>query len=167
MSTAVGPNNVLYVATQELDTLRGNQQEYSNGVHIGPARCNAVLRAFRINRNGELVSVPFGQPVNSVGDSDLDKLEADLRYRVKVLDPAPNPVREACVIPLWAERPTTVDVRLVDALGNYVATVFSGTVEEGIQGVSFETSGITSGHYSVVVTDKLGVAGSVPIVIIR
>ena len=167
MSTAVGPNNVLYVATQELDTLRGNQQEYSNGVHIGPARCNAVLRAFRINRNGELVSVPFGQPVNSVGDSDLDKLEADLRYRVKVLDPAPNPVREACVIPLWAERPTTVDVRLVDALGNYVATVFSGTVAEGIQGVSFETSGITSGHYSVVVTDKLGIAGSVPVVIIR
>jgi hypothetical protein len=45
--------------------------------------------------------------------------------------------------------------------------VFTGTVEEGVQGVSFETSGIASGHYSVVVTDTLGVAGSVAVVIIR
>jgi hypothetical protein len=90
-----------------------------------------------------------------------------MRYRVKPLDPMPNPVREACVVPLWVQRPTTVDVRLVDALGNHVATVFKGTVEEGVQGVSFETSGIASGHYSVVVTDTLGVAGSVAVVIIR
>lgn len=167
MSAAVGPKNVLYVATQELDTVRGNVQSYGAGTPIGPARLNTVLRAFRIDRNGELVFVPFGQSVNAVGDSDLDKLESDLRYRVKVLDPSPNPVREACVVPLWVQRPTTVDVRLVDALGNHVATVFTGSVEEGVQGVSFETSGIASGHYSVVVTDKLGVAGSVPVVIIR
>jgi hypothetical protein len=56
---------------------------------------------------------------------------------------------------------------LVDNLGNHVATVFSGVLSEGIQGIAFETSGISTGRYSVVVSDDLGVAGSVPLVIVR
>ena len=167
MSVTVGPKRTLYVATQELDTIRDNPQLYSNGAPLGPARLNAVVRAVRLSDRGNLESVPFGNATTSVEQTHLDRLEAAMRYRVKPLDPMPNPVREACVVPLWVQRPTTVDVRLVDALGNHVATVFTGTVEEGVQGVSFETSGIASGHYSVVVTDTLGVAGSVAVVIIR
>jgi hypothetical protein len=167
MSATVGPKRTLYVATQELDTIRDNRQLYTNGAPLGPARLNSVVRAVRLSDSGELVSVPFGNATTSVEQTHLDRLEAAMRYRVKPLDPTPNPVREACVVPLWVERPTSVAVRLVDALGMPVATIFSGDLEEGIQTVSFEVSDIPSGHYTVVVTDELGVAGSVPVVIVR
>jgi hypothetical protein len=45
--------------------------------------------------------------------------------------------------------------------------VYEGLVEAGIQGVSFETSTLNSGHYTVVVTDEVGVAGSAPLVVIH
>jgi hypothetical protein len=140
MSAAIGPDSTLYVATQELDSLRGNIQAYSNGLQLGPDRCNAVIRAFRLDSRNQIASV---------------------------IDPVPNPAREAATISLIVQKPTKIRVQLVDNLGNHVATVFSGDLSEGIQGIAFETSGISTGRYSVVVSDELGVAGSVPLVIVR
>lgn len=167
LSTAIGPNNVYYVATQELDSIRGNNQTYANGLQLGPSRCNAVIRAVRINEQGDLVSVPFGNAVTSVNDEHNSELELALRYRIKVLEPAPNPVREACVVPLAVQRSCNIEAKIFDAVGSYVATLYSGQVSEGIQGVSFTVSDLSSGHYTVVVSDQLGVAGSVPIVVVR
>lgn len=167
LSTAVGPDNVYYAATQELDSLRDNRQTYANGLQLGPSRCNAVIRAVRLNDQGELVSVPFGNAVTSVDEEHNAELEMALRYRIKVMDPAPNPVREACVVPLAVQRSCNIEVKLFDAVGSYVATLYAGQVAEGIQGVSFTVSDLTSGHYTVVVSDQLGVAGSVPIVVVR
>jgi len=167
METVIGPNNTYYVATQELDTLRSNKQVYRYGLQLGPARCNAVLRAVRRDGQNGLATVPFGNTPVSVDDSEADKLEAALRYRMKVLDPAPNPAREACVVPLYVERPSTITMHIADAFGNTVATVFRGTVETGIQGVSFELSELSSGHYTVVVTDEIGLVGSVPLVVVK
>jgi hypothetical protein len=90
-----------------------------------------------------------------------------MRYRIKVMDPAPNPVREACVVPIAVQRACTIDVKVYDAVGSLVTTVYSGGVSEGIQGVSFAVSELTSGHYTVVVSDQLGVAGNVPIVVVK
>ena len=167
LSTAIGPDTTLYVATQELDSLRGNNQQYFNGLQLGPSRLNAVVRAFRLTDNDKIVAVPFGNTPVSVRESAFDDLERKARYRVKVLDPTPNPAQDASVISLIVQRPTTVSIKLVDNLGNPVTTVFTGLVSEGIQGFSFETSGIPTGRYSVVVTDEIGTAGSVPLVIIR
>ena len=167
LSTAVGPNRTFYVATQELDTIRDNRQTYRNGLQLGPSRCNAVIRAIRIDENNNLVSVPFSNAPVSVHDDKHDDIESALRYRVKVMDAAPNPVREACVVPLAVQRATTIDVKLYDAVGAEVVTLYSGPVAEGIQGVSFEVSNLVSGQYTVVVSDHIGIAGSVPIVVIR
>jgi len=84
-----------------------------------------------------------------------------------VMDPAPNPVREACVVPLAVQRDCNIEVKLFDAVGSYISTIYTGPVTTGIQGVSFAVSELTSGHYTVVVTDQLGVAGSVPVVVVR
>jgi hypothetical protein len=167
METVIGPNNTYYIATQELDSSRNNHQLYRNGLQLGPARCNAVIRAVRRDGQNGLKTIPFGNTPVSVDDSEADKLEAALRYRMKVVDPAPNPAREACVVPLYVERPSTISMHIADALGNTVATVFKGTVDVGIQGVSFELSALASGHYTVVVVDEIGVVGSVPLVVIR
>ncbi|MEN9281374.1 MAG: hypothetical protein RL594_309 [Bacteroidota bacterium] len=167
MSAVIGPAKTLYVATQELDSLRGNQQTYGSGLQLGPARCNAVIRAFQYTDAGEVVARPFGNAPTSVDESATDQLEASLRYRIQVLDPAPNPVRDACVVPLAVQKPTRITVRLVDHLGREVSTLYAGVIETGMQGVSFETSNLAPGHYTVVVTDAVGLAGSVPIVVVR
>jgi hypothetical protein len=111
--------------------------------------------------------VKFGNTPTSTKESVFDELERVARYRIKVVDPVPNPAREAATISLIVQKPTAIRVQLVDNLGNHVATVFSGVLSEGIQGIAFETSGISTGRYSVVVSDELGVAGSVPLVIVR
>jgi hypothetical protein len=167
MSAAIGPDSTLYVATQELDSLRGNIQTYSNGLQLGPDRCNAVIRAFRLDSRNQIKSVKFGNTPTSTKENVFDELERAARYRVKVVDPVPNPAREAATISLIVQKPTKIRVQLVDNLGNQIATVFSGDLSEGIQGIAFETSGISTGRYSVVVIDELGVAGSVPLVIVR
>jgi hypothetical protein len=167
MCAAIGPDSTLYVATQELDSIRGNTQIYGNGLQLGPDRCNAVVRAFRLDGRDKIESVKFGNTPTSTKESVFDELERVARYRIKVVDPVPNPAREAATISLIVQKPTAIRVQLVDNLGNHVATVFSGVLSEGIQGIAFETSGISTGRYSVVVSDDLGVAGSVPLVIVR
>lgn len=167
LCAAIGPKNIYYVATQELDSLRGNHQLHSNGLQLGPSRCNAVIRAARFNDKGLLEPVKFGNAVTSVDDEPNADLEMAMRYRIKVMDPAPNPVREACVVPLAVQRDCNIEVKLFDAVGSYISTIYTGPVTTGIQGVSFAVSELTSGHYTVVVTDQLGVAGSVPVVVVR
>jgi hypothetical protein len=168
MSTTIGPNNVFYIATQELDSVRQNKQVYRNGLPLGPARLNAVVRAMKLLPNGELVPVPFGnQPTSVAEQGQHEELEAALRYRISMMDAAPNPAREACVVPLAVQRPSRIEAFLVDALGQRVATVYQGDVAVGIQGLSFEVAEFPSGHYSVVLSDDYGIVGSVPVVIVH
>lgn len=167
MSASIGPDQVFYFATQELDSIRNNVQTYRNGLQLGARRLNSAIRAMKLAPNGELVSVPFGNQPTSVQEGDADALEDALRYRPVMMDAAPNPARQACVVPLAIQRATTIDARLYDAYGQLVATIFSGSVDTGIQGLSFDVADIPSGHYSVVLTDEIGIVGSVPIVVIH
>lgn len=167
MTTAIGPRNIRYVAMQELDSTRNNRQTYKNGLQLGQTYCNAVVRAMRVDGSGNLVPVQFGNTPTSVDDDPNAELEMALRYRIKVMDPAPNPVHEACVVPIAVQIPTTIDVKLIDAVGSYVATLYAGPVQQGIQGISFLVSDLPAGHYSVVVSDNVGPVGSVPVVVVR
>lgn len=167
MSASIGPDQVFYVATQELDSIRQNVQSYRNGLRLGARRLNSVIRAMKLTPNGELVSVPFGNQPTSVDEGAAEALEEALRYRPVMMDAAPNPARQACVVPLAVQRPTTIDARLYDSYGQLVATIFSGAVETGIQGLSFDVTDIPSGHYTVVLTDEIGIVGSVPVVVVH
>lgn len=167
MSASIGPDHVFYVATQELDSVRQNVQSYRNGLRLGARRLNSVIRAMKLTPNGELVTVPFGNQPTSVNEGNAEALEEALRYRPLMMDAAPNPARQACVVPLAIQRPTTIDARLYDAYGQLVTTIFSGSVDTGIQGLSFEVTDIPSGHYSVVLTDEIGIVGTVPVVVVH
>lgn len=167
MTTAIGPRNIRYVAMQELDSTRNNRQTYKNGLQLGQSYCNAVIRAMRVDRFGNLVPVEFGNTPTSVGEDPNVGLEMALRYRIKVMDPAPNPAYEACVVPIAVQIPGSIEVKLFDAVGSYVATLYTGPVSEGIHGISFLVSDLPSGHYSVTVSDELGPVGSAPVVVVR
>lgn len=162
---SVGYDDVLYLVTQELDTLRGNRQQYRNGKPLGASRLNTVLRAMKLSDDGNLVGSSFGGNPTSIEQDGHEDLEASLRYRVRLMDPAPNPTQGTCTVPVSVLRACTVTVRLVDAVGRTIESLYDGPVEEGIQGITFDASAIPAGAYHVVISDHIGVAGSVPLVV--
>lgn len=162
---SVGYDDVLYLVTQELDTVRGNRQKYRNGVPLGASRLNTVLRAMRLTQSGDLVGSSFGGTPTSVERDRHEDLEASLRYRVRLMDPSPNPTHGTCTVPVSVLRACTINVRLVDAVGRTVETLYAGPVGEGIQGITFNATAIPAGAYHVVISDHIGLAGSVPLVV--
>ena len=162
---SIGYDDVLYLVTQELDTLRGNRQQYRNGKPLGASRLNTVLRAMKLSDDGNLVGSSFGGNPTSIEQDRHEELEASLRYRVRLMDPAPNPTQGTCTVPVSVLRACTVTVRLVDAVGRTIETLYAGPVDEGIQGITFDASAIPAGAYHVVISDHIGLAGSVPLVV--
>jgi hypothetical protein len=167
MDLAAGPDDTYYLFTQELDTIRGNRQTYTNGLPLGADRLNIVLRGVRVGGNGEIVERRFGgQPV-SVDDDGPTVIERDLRYRPYLMDPAPNPVQISCTVPVIMQVAGTVTLTLRDATGRVVRTLHDGMLDAGVQGVTFTTEGLSTGAYFVVMTDAAGTTTSVPLRVIR
>lgn len=167
MRSVIGPDNTYYTIGQELDTIAGNTQVYRNGIQVGPQRLNMVLRALRQNANGDLVERRFGGQPTSVDESEADRIERDLRYRPYLLDPAPNPAREATLVPVAVQLPSHISVVLKDAVGRTVATVFDGQLDKGIHGLTISVDTLPSGTYFVVMTDQAGAISSVPLTVIQ
>lgn len=163
---SIGHNNVFYIATQELDTIRGNRQQYRNGVALGASRLNTVVRAMKLSDGGDLVGVRFDGTPTTVAETTLDELESSLRYRVRLMNPIPNPTSGMCTVPVSVMKACMIHVRVVDALGRTVASVYNGPVQEGIQGVPFNADALPAGSYHVVVSDNIGVVNSVPFVVL-
>jgi cytochrome c peroxidase len=69
-----------------------------------------------------------------------------------------NPVRSSSAITLSLEEPGRVQVELFNVSGQKVATVFDGWWETGIQSVSIDQGGLSSGVYFVHVATRQGVS---------
>ncbi len=64
-----------------------------------------------------------------------------------------NPVSEQINVNFKLAKQSTVVIKLMDALGNEVLSLSNGTLEEGIQSLSFDTDGkIAAGFYFVRLT---------------
>lgn len=64
--------------------------------------------------------------------------------------PAPNPARGETALALNLDRPQTVTVRVLDALGRTVAVLAEGPQAGGTVALRFDTSALASGVYTVV-----------------
>ncbi|MDZ4746082.1 MAG: T9SS type A sorting domain-containing protein [bacterium] len=163
MSSAIGPNNVMYVATQELDSTPGNVQQYSNGVQVGANRINTVLRAVRLD-NSRLVSVPFnGQPV-SVQD---DPIEKSMRYPCALYPPYPNPTSGDANVTFTVLLPTNVRVDVVDVTGRVMQTLVNADLADGIYDVAIPITSWPQGCYTVRMTTGTGQLLSKQFTVIR
>jgi len=167
LGLAAGPDATYYLISQELDTIRGNRQTYGNGLPIGSDRVNVVLRGVRVAENGDIVERRFGgQPV-SVDDEGPTAVERDIRFRPYLMDPAPNPAQNFSTVPVIVQVPGTITLTLRDATGRIVRTLHEGSLDSGVQGVTFSTEGLSTGSYFVVMTDTVGTTTSVPLPVIR
>lgn len=59
-----------------------------------------------------------------------------------------SPVAEQIIVSFKLSKQSVVSIKLMDALGNEVLTLSNGTLEEGMNNLSFETEGkVSSGFY--------------------
>lgn len=146
MASTTGPGGIVYVVDQELDSSYGNLQRYRQGVQVGPARINTVLRAFRYD-NDTLVSVPFGQPtVVSVVE---DQIEKNLRYPSTLHDPYPNPASGEAVVPFVVLQRTHVRVDVLDVTGTVMQTLVDTDLDGGIYDAPIPTATWPQGCYTI------------------
>ena len=76
--------------------------------------------------------------------------ETNARPSRYALDPAyPNPFNPATVVTYHLAASGPVALRVYDALGRHVATLFEGTQAAGTHTLSFDAAGLPSGHYLV------------------
>ncbi len=101
-----------------------------------------------------LASAPFaaGAPVGSFTFTRLttaseDETDADA---FALGAPAPNPARGGTSLTLTLDRPQSVTVRVLDALGRLVAVLTDGPQPGGTVALSLDTSAFASGVYTVV-----------------
>ncbi len=145
MSSAVGPNNVMYVATQEIDSTPGNVQQYSNGIQVGANRINTVLRALRLDNN-RLVSVPFNGQTVGVQD---DPIEQNLRYPASMFQPYPNPSPGDATLSFSVLHTTNVRIDVVDVTGTIMKTLVNADLQDGLYDVTIPITTWPQGCYTI------------------
>ncbi len=163
MSSAVGSNDVLYVATQEMDSTPGNVQQYANGIQVGANRINTVLRGVRLDNN-RLVSVPFSGQAVSVQD---DPIEQNLRYPCSLFQPYPNPTGGDAAVTFSVLRQTHVRVDVVDVTGTVMKTLVNDDLQDGVYDVSIPISTWPQGCYTIRMLTGTGQLMSKTFVVIR
>jgi hypothetical protein len=73
--------------------------------------------------------------------------EPSVQSRTCLLAVEPNPVRSACRVSFGLSRPGKVSLRLCDATGRFVKTLFEGTVRAGASDFALRTSDFPAGVY--------------------
>lgn len=164
MSSAIGPNNVIYVVDQELDSTYGNIQKYKNGIQVGPARINTVLHALR-RENGKLVSVPFTRP--TAVDVHEDIIEKNLRYPSTLYAPYPNPTSGDALVPFTVLQRSHVRIDVVDVTGNIMETLVDSDLDPGIYDATIPLTSWPQGCYTVRMLTGTGQLMSKPFTVVR
>lgn len=81
--------------------------------------------------------------LTSAGPKDAEKIITN----VKVFY---NPIAEQVSVTFKLGKSTSISIKLMDALGNEMLTLYNGDLDEGMQSLSFETEGkLTAGFYFV------------------
>jgi len=165
MDAAFGPNDVLYVATQELDTLRANVQDYTNGIRVGASRLNAVLRSAVVNNDLSITAKPFGGQPTDVAEKDL---ELTLHYKAEMYPAYPDPAHGSSItIPFILQMSTHVDVTIVDVTGRIVDVVTQGEMAEGQYALNVPIGMLQQGLYRVRMVTSTGQTLTMPFSIVR
>lgn len=164
MDASFGPHNVLYVASQELDSIPNNVQSYSNGIRVGPSRLNMVLRAAVVNEDLTISAKPFAGQPTSVDDGTL---EATLRYQARMYPAYPNPTQATINIPFVLQMPTHVSLSIVDVTGRVVESIRNEDMAEGQYDLAIPTSALQQGLYRVRLVTSTGQTLTMPFTIVR
>jgi hypothetical protein len=74
--------------------------------------------------------------------------------------PVPNPVSRTCAVNFTMPAISEATILIYDVSGRVAATVYDGVISEGAGSISFDTSALSSGYYSVVIDSRYGSAAA-------
>lgn len=165
MDASFGPKGYLYLTTQELDTVQANVQSYANGIQIGAARTNTVLRSVVVNDDLSITPRPLGGQPTDVHDENLEHM---LRYQAEMYPAYPDPASgSAITIPFVLQMPTHVDLTIVDVTGRIVQVISQGEMAEGQYALNVPIGTLQQGLYRVRLVTSTGQTLTMPFTIVR
>lgn len=95
-------------------------------------------------------------PIVNVSTSVLLSKDTDIEKNINNVKVSHNPIADQISVSFKLAKQSTVTIKLMDALGNEVLSLYNSTLESGTHGLSFETEGkITAGFYFVRVTSGI------------
>jgi len=165
IDASFGPKGYLYVTTQELDNVPANVQTYANGIQIGTARTNSVLRSVVVNNDLSITPRPLGgQPT----DVQEEHVEQALRYPAEMYPAYPDPANgSAITIPFVLQMPTHIDLTIVDVTGRVVEVISQGEMAEGQYALNVPIGALQQGLYRVRLVTSTGQTLTMPFTIVR
>jgi len=141
MDAKFGSNDILYLITQETDTVNGTYTP-SNGIEFGYEDLNMVIRGLQVNSDLSVTSVTLPNTVATT----IKKHSYDEGYvpNVKIY---PNPCSELCIIEYKINNRGKTIIDIYDSFGKKVSTLISKELPFGSYKTSFHTEGLKAGIY--------------------
>lgn len=122
------------------------------------------------NFSKEIPSVPFACRCNATWIAELRADEVvsvglgDEPVEVTQIKAYPNPIQDQFQLEFESAETNTVQVRILDGNGRLIRTLWEGKVGEGLNRFSFDSSGLASGYYQLVIEGGQNVISTSPLI---
>ena len=132
--------NVLYLLTQERDTILGNNYVPKIGLKFGSPDAGLVLRTWRIN--DDLTFTKIQEPGTPTGINDIPS-----QVNLELKQNYPNPFSTSTTIEYTIPNDGNIKLEIFDILGEKISTLLNDNLSSGFYQTSFMSDNISSGIY--------------------
>ena len=148
LDASFGNNDVLYVMTQEMDTIVGGTYIPTNGVTFGSSQLNQVMRAIQVYPNLTITDAP--DPC-SVPTGVLEHNEIKNPNAINISN-YPNPFSTHTVFEYFVNTKALVTIEIYDLEGKLLETSLHQSLEIGTYKTAFENKNLANGVYMCKIT---------------
>lgn len=132
--------NVIYVITQEKDSILGKDYQPSDAVRFGSKRTELYLRTYKINDDLTLEQVfDIKTPNGILSETQEVNIELSQNY--------PNPFSSISTIEFKLPYDSQIKLEIFDIFGNKLATIIDDYLSNGIYQTSINAESLNSGFY--------------------
>ena len=147
LDASFGNNNVLYVMTQEEDTLVGNNYTPNNGSKFGNPQLNQVLRTVKIDPNTLAVTDAPNPCSTPSGIREINNSNNEL-----LISNYPNPAQDYTIFDYTIKSGGFTKIEVFNISGDVVATPVNQRLEVGRYKTLINTDALSNGVYFYKIT---------------
>ncbi len=147
LDVSFGHNNVLYVMTQEEDTLVGNNYTPNNGSKFGSPHLNQVLRTVKIDPNTLAVSDAPNPCSTPAGIKEVSSSIEDF-----LISNYPNPAQDYTIFDYTIKSVAFTKIEIFDMSGNSIDIPLNQKLEIGRYKTLVNISSLSNGVYFYKIT---------------
>jgi hypothetical protein len=138
-------SDIMYLFTQEMDNLGNTNPTY--GEIFGNPNLNLVLRAFKVNNSGGILTVSdVPEPTTGLVTGFYQELNK-FNYDFELKQNYPNPFNYQTTIPFHIYKSGIVKIELYDLTGKYLGVILNKNLTPGDYETLFNSDNLDSGVY--------------------